>query len=125
MEFDLTGEEARLLLETALMATGQNHFHSAATILQALDVFRPGEESLDVAKAVLCISQLQFRECVEFIDGVALPRHPDSGMLRAFRGMALLRLNRVAEAIPSLREAAASQDGAAARLAADMLADVR
>ena len=35
--FDITGEEARLLLNVALMATGQNRFQSAAKILAALE----------------------------------------------------------------------------------------
>ena len=41
--FDLTPEEARLLLNVALMATVQNRFRSAAKILAALGAFRPEE----------------------------------------------------------------------------------
>ena len=47
--FDLESEEARLLLNVALMATGQNRFQSAARILAALERFRPGEPSPAVA----------------------------------------------------------------------------
>ena len=49
--FDLTGEEARLLLNVAMMATGQNRFRSAAKILAALERFRPEEASVAVANA--------------------------------------------------------------------------
>ena len=43
--FDLSTEEARLLLNVALMATGQNRFQTAAKILAALERFRPVAKS--------------------------------------------------------------------------------
>ena len=119
--FDLSGEEARLLLNVALMATGQNRFRSAAKILAALGRFRPGEASVAVANAILFISMMDFRGAVDYIDREALLRFPDSAMLKAFKGMALLRMNRVAEARAPLEEAADSADTAAAQLAKDLL----
>ena len=87
--FALTPEEARLLLNVALMATGQNRFRSAAKILAALG---------------------------------AIPRFPDAAMLKAFKGMALLRMGRTSEARIPLEEAAnQSADPAAAQLAKDLL----
>lgn len=120
--FDITGEEARLLLNIALMSIGQNRFGSAAKILAALERFRPAEPSLAVANAILLMSRQDFREAVEYIDRVALPRFPDSAMLQAFKGMALVRLDRKADAVPAL-EIAANQtaDAAAAQLAKDLL----
>ena len=38
--FELAPDEARLLLDVALMATGQNRFQSAMKILAALEPFR-------------------------------------------------------------------------------------
>lgn len=120
--FDLTGEEARLLLNVALMATGQNRFQSAARILAALERFRPEEASLASAKAVLLISMLDFRGAVDYLDREAIPRFPEAPMLKAFKGMALLRMERVAEARAPLEEAAnQSADPAAAQLAKDLL----
>ena len=78
--FDLSTEEAQLLLETGLMAIGQNRFKSAMKILVALEQYRPGHESLDVAKVILCLSQFQGKIALEFLDNEALPRHPDSRM---------------------------------------------
>lgn len=120
--FDLETKEARELLNIALMAIGQNRFQSAAKILAALERFRPGEASIPVAQAILLISKLDFRGAIDFIDRDALPRFPDSAMLKAFKGMALIRLNRNAEARGPLEEAAnQSVDVAAAQLAKDLL----
>ncbi len=118
----LESEEAKLLLNVALMATGQNRFQSAAKILAALERFRPGEPSPAVAKAILFISMLDFKGAVDYIDGIALPRFPSSSMLKAFKGMALLRLGRNDEAAIPLSEAAADRnDPAAAQLARDLM----
>ncbi len=120
--FDLEPEEARELLNVALMATGQNRFQSAAKILAALERFRPGEASLPVAKTILLISKLDFQGAVDYVDRDALLRFPDSAMLKAFKGMALLRMERTAEARIPLEEAAnQSADPAAAQLARDLL----
>ena len=122
MTFDLESEEAKLLLNVALMATGQNRFRSAAKILAALERFRPEEASVAVANAILRISMLDFQGTVDYIDRNALPRFPDSAMLRAFKGMALIRMDRVSEARVPLEEAAGqSADTAAAQLAKDLL----
>ena len=122
MIFDLESEEARLLLNVALMATGQNRFQSAAKILAALGRFRPGEASVAVANAILFISMKDFQGAVDYIDNDALPRFPSSAMLKAFKGMALLRMNRAAEARIPLEEAASdTADPAAAQLAKDLL----
>ena len=122
MIFDLESEEARLLLNVALMATGQNRFHSAAKILAALGRFRPGEASVAVANAILFISMKDFQGAVDYIDNDALPRFPSSAMLKAFKGMALLRMNRAADARIPLEEAASDTvDPAAAQLAKDLM----
>ena len=120
--FDLASEEARLLLNVALMATGQNRFQTAAKILAVLGRFRPDEPSVAVANAILFISMLDFRGAIDYIDHEALPRFPNSAMLKAFKGMALLRMNRTNEAMLPLAEAAAdTADPAAARLAKDLM----
>ncbi|GEM_PF-1802172 len=125
MDFDLTKEESQLLLQIGLLAAGQNRFLSATQILIALEAFREGEESLDCAKVFLCLSQQAFQVGLEYIDGTALPRHPQSGMLQAFRGLALLRMQRNAEAEQSLLLAKASQDTAAANLADGLLKELQ
>ena len=120
--FDLSSEEARLLLNVALMATGQNRFRSAAKILAALERFRPQEKAVPEAYAILFISMQDFQDAVDYIDRQALPRFPDSAMLKAFKGMALLRMSRTAEARVPLEEAAnQTADPAAAQLAKDLL----
>ena len=120
--FDLAPEEARLLLNVALLATGRNRFQSAAKILAALERFRPGEASIAVANAILRISMLDFKGAVDYIDREGLPRFPHSAMLKAFKGMALLRMNRNAEARVPLEEAASdASDSAAAQLAKDLM----
>ena len=120
--FDLDSEEARLLLNVALMATGQNRFRSAAKILAALERFRPGAASVAVAKAILLISMMDFQGAVDYIDQEALPRFPSSAMLKAFKGMSLLRMNRKGEAMMPLGEAASdTADTAAAQLAKDLM----
>ena len=120
--FDLKPEEARLLLDVAMMATGRNRFASAAKILAALGCFRPGNPSLAAANAVLFISMGDFQGAVDSLDREALPQSPDAAMLHAFKGMALLRMGRTEEAREPL-EAAAGQtaDPAAAQMAKDML----
>ena len=120
--FDLDSDEARLLLNVALMATGQNRFRSAANILAALGRFRPEEASVAVANAILFISMMDFQGAVDYIDHDALPRFPSSAMLKAFKGMALLRMNRNSEARIPLGEAASDiSDPAAAQLAKDLM----
>ena len=119
--FDLNGDEARLLLNVALMATGQNRFQSAAKILAVLERFRPKEESVAVAKTVLMISMQDFALAVDFVDGVGLQKFPDSSMLRAFRGMALVRMGRKEDAEECLLAVARSTDEAAANLAKGLL----
>jgi Flp pilus assembly protein TadD len=121
--FDLTPEEARLLLDVAMMATGSNRFASAAKILSALGSFRPRDSSLAAANAMLFISMGDFQGAVDYLDGEAIPRCPDAAMLKAFKGMALLRMGRGAEARVPLEEAAnQSADFAAAQMAKDLLA---
>ena len=120
--FDLASEEARLLLNVALMATGQNRFRSAAKILAALGRFRPEEASVAVANAILFLSMLDFRGAVDYIDRVALLKFPSSAMLQAFKGMALIRMGRKAEAaVPLSAAAGQSADPAAAQLAKDLM----
>ena len=120
--FDLTPEEARLLLNVALMATGQNRFRSAAKILAALGAFRPGEASVASANAILFISMQDFGGAVDYIDHVALPKFPSSAMLQAFKGMALIRMGRKADAaLPLSAAAGQTADPAAAQLAKDLM----
>ena len=122
MSFDLEPDEARLLLNVALMAIGRNRFKSAAAILAALERFRPDHPSVAVAQAVALMSAGDFGSAVAFIDGRALRRFPDSAMLKAFKGLALIRLGRAPEAAAALAEAAcATDDPAAAKLAKDLL----
>ncbi len=119
---DLSPEEARLLLNVALMAIGQNRFKSAAKILAALERFRPEEASVAVAYAILLISMQDFRAAVDYVDRVGSARFPGSAMLKAFKGMALLRLGLGREARVPLEEAASqSDDVAAAQLAKDLM----
>ena len=120
--FDLTPEEARLLLNVALMATGQNRFQSAARILATLGRFRPEEASVASANAILFISMLDFQGAVDYLDGEAMPRFPDAAMLKALKGMALIRMGRTAESRIPLEDAAnQSADPAAAQLAKDLM----
>ena len=120
--FDLESEEAKLLLNVALMATGQNRFQSARKIIAALERFRPEEASVAVANAILFISMMDFQGAVDYIDRYALPRFPSSAMLKAFKGMALVRMNRLSEARVPLEEAASDvADPAAAQLAKDLM----
>ena len=120
--FDLAPEEARLLLNVALLATGRNRFQSAAKILAALERFRPGEPSLPAATAILFISMRDFRGAVDYLDRNALPRFPGAPMLLAFKGMALLRMGLVSDAqAPLLAAANQTADTAAANLAKDLL----
>ena len=120
--FDLRPEEARLLLNVALMAVGRNRFKSAAAILAALERFRPDHPSVAVAKTVALMSAGNFELAVEYAGGEGLRKFPDSAMLKAFKGMALLRLNREPEARVVLEEAArATDDPAAAKMARDLL----
>jgi predicted Zn-dependent protease len=120
--FDLEPEEARELLTIALMAIGQNRFQSAAKILAALERFRPNEAALAVARGILLISKQDFQGAVDYIDDDGLKRFPDSAMLKAFKGMALLRMERKGEARVWLEEAAnQTADPAAAQLARGLL----
>ena len=120
--FELTPEEARLLLNVALMATGQNRFQSATRILAALAAFRPEEASVASANAILFISMQDFQGAVGYLDHEAIPHFPDAAMLKALKGMALIRMNRMAEACMPLEEAAEqTADPAAAQLAKDLL----
>ena len=121
--FDIEPEEARLLLDVAMLATGHCRFVSAAKILAALERFRPGNPSLAAANAMLFISMGDFQGAVDYLDRDALPGNPDAAMLKVFKGMALLRMDRVAEAREPLEEAAGqSADPAAAKMAKDVLA---
>jgi predicted Zn-dependent protease len=120
--FDLAPEEARLLLDVALLATGRNRFQSAAKILAALERFRPAEPSVPAATAILFISMRDFRGAVDYLDRDALPRFPGAPMLLAFKGMALLRMGLLSEAqAPLLAAANQAADPAAANLAKDLL----
>lgn len=120
--FDITPNEARLLLDIALMAIGRNRFQSAEKIISALEGYRPDSEQLAVTRIILAISQGDFESAVKFADENALVKHPNSAMLKAFKGMALFRLGRIVEAMPSIKEAAEQNDDpAAAQLAKDMM----
>jgi predicted Zn-dependent protease len=104
------------------MATGRNRFKSAEAILSSLEAFRPCSEQLAVARMILAISKGELQEAVDFADMKGLADHPDSAMLKAFKGMALLRLERTVEAMKTIEEVAAqTEDPVAARLAKDMM----
>lgn len=120
--FDLTAEEARLLLNIALMAVGRNRFRSAAKILAALDGFRSDSPQLAVTKAIALMSALQYADALDFLEGDALVRFPGNPMLQAFRGMALFRLGRVDDAQAVLAEVTRqTDDPAAAQLAEGLM----
>ena len=121
--FDLSADEARLLLNIALMAVGRNRFNSAAKLLAAIERFRPESPEVAVAKAIALLSALKFQECLEFIDAEALRRFPGNLMLQAFKGMALIRLGRQENAREILAQVVEGQekDPAAAQLAADLM----
>lgn len=120
--FDLTPDEAQLLLKIAMMAIGRNRFSSAAKILAVLERFRPNQASIACTNAIALISALKFQAALEYIDGYALRRFSDSAMLKTFKGMTLLRMNRKDEAKEVLTEAARSEDDpAAAKMAGDLL----
>ena len=121
--FDLSADEARLLLNIALMAVGRNRFNSAAKIFAALERFRPDSPELAVSKAIALLSALKYAECLDFLEGEALRRFPDSPMLQAFRGMALIRLGRVSDSREVLEKVCEMKaiDPAAAQLAGDLL----
>ena len=119
--FDLSTEEARLLLQIALMATGRNRFQSSAKVLAALEEFRPQNHSITVAKMVLMMSAQDFTGAIRFADDEALRLFPDSGMIKSFKGLALIRLARRDEAMQVLAEAAQSTDHVAAQMARDMM----
>ena len=119
---ELQPDEARLLLNIALMAVGQNRFRSADTILSALERWRPNEPSLASARAVFFISLQDFQGAVDYIDRIGLVKFPDSAMLQAFKGMAYLRMDRPGDAKEPLTLAASqTADPAAANLAKDLL----
>lgn len=123
--FDLTADEARLLLSIALMAVGGNRFMSAAKILAVLERFRPNQASVASVKAIALISATRFREAAEFIDSEALVRFPADPMLLAFKGMALFRMGDKEGAKVALAVAADQHENEAARkLAADLLGDL-
>ena len=73
------------------------------------------------AKVILMISLGEFEMAVDYIDREALVKWPNSAMLRAFRGMALIRMGRKDEARGCLVEAAQSEDEAAANLARGLM----
>ena len=119
---DLEPNEARLLLNIALMAIGRNRFQSAETILAALERFRPVDSALASTRALMLMSARDFKGAVEYIDRVGLVKHPDSAMLQAFKGMAYLRMERPDLAAGPLKLAATqTADPAAAQLAGDLL----
>jgi Flp pilus assembly protein TadD len=71
---------------------------------------------------MLFISMGDFQGAVDYLDREALRQNPDAAMLKAFKGMALLRMGRTEEARAPLEEAAGqSDDPAAAQMAKDML----
>ncbi len=120
--FELTSDEARLLLNVAMMAIGGNRFQTAGTILAALERYRPDEESLASACALLLLNAQEFQRAVDFIDRVGLVKFPNSGMLQAFKGIAYLRMDKLNEASEPLKIAAEqTTDKAAAQLAKDLL----
>ncbi len=121
--FDLEPQEARLLLDIALMATGQNRFEIANVILLALKAYRPHAEALSVAEAVLLLSRGATEEALAFIEREQrADRFPESAMLNTFKGMAYLKMERPQEACLVLAEAAATtQDPAAIQLARELL----
>ena len=122
MMVTLETNEARLLLNIAMMATGHNKFQSAEAILSALEKFRPMEASLASARTLLLLSLRNFKGAVEYIDKVGLVKFPDDPMLLAFKGMAYLRMGLAQEAQEPLRLAASqTANSAAAQLAKDLL----
>lgn len=120
--FDIVPDEARLLLDIALMAVGAGRFKSAESILSALEDFRPDSEQIDTARMILAISKGDFNEAIDFADNVALPRHHESAMIKVFKAMALVRLGRIDEARLPIKEVSEQTlDPAASQLAKDML----
>ncbi|MBP1582719.1 MAG: hypothetical protein J6866_02080 [Victivallales bacterium] len=119
---ELEANEARLLLNIAMMAIGGNRFQAAETILAALERFRPDDVGLASTRAIMLMSARDFAGAVEYIDRIGLVKHPDSAMLQAFKGMAYLQMERPDKAEEPLRLAAdQTADPTAAQLARDLL----
>ena len=118
---ELQADEARLLLNAAMLAAGWNRFGIAEGILSALERFRPGAEALDVARVVILLNRRQFADAVLFIDSQGLKRHPASGMLTALRGLALIHQGKRKAAIGCLKSASESGDSAAADIAKGLM----
>ncbi len=120
--FDLEPQEARLLLDIALLAVGQNRFGSAETLLSALKAYRPHSESLVVAETVLLLSRGATEEALTFIEREQrVDRFPDSAMLATFKGMALLKADCLQDACAVLKDVVTSNDPAAVQLAQELL----
>lgn len=120
--FDLESHEARLLLDIALMAVGQNRFETATKMLTVLKAFRPKSESLAVAETVLLLSRGALDDALTLIEREQrADRFPTSAMLMAFKGLALLKADRLSEARIVLTSVAQMEDPVAAQMAKDLL----
>ncbi len=86
---ELASDEARLLIELALIAIGEGRLAEAKVITDAVDAFRPGDVSVFVARALSELRGNNPHEAVRVLREEGLQRHPESHMLRAFLGMSL------------------------------------
>ncbi len=121
--FDLEPHEARLLLDVAMMAIGQNRFETAAKMLVVLKAYRPKSEPLAIAEVLLLMSRGALEEALTFLEREEqADRFPESAMLMTFKGLALLKAGRPQEAKAVLERAAVNkQNPVAARMAKDLL----
>ena len=119
--FDLTPDEARLLLQLAFAAIGRKRFVSAGRLLDVLEHFRPGDGALLSARAVALLSRRAFRACCEFLEHQATLA-PLPPMAAVFYGIALHQCGEVFAARRQwLPVAAQTEDSAAARFAMTLL----
>ena len=101
---DLRSDEARVLLDVAVLAIGHGFCSGAAEIISALESVRPGNEQLAVARMVLMLNTHEYEMAVEFADSEGKRRREDSGLIKVFKGLALLRLGRSDDARRCLSE---------------------
>lgn len=87
MEF--APEDVRLLGELALLAVGEGQLNDAKAIVEALEAIRPGDVSVYVARAMAELRSENALAAVRLLREEALPRHPESELLRAFLGLSL------------------------------------
>jgi len=120
MDFSVSADSVRRLLEIGYIAAGNGYFADAELIFRGVAAVRPESSAPAIGRAVAALNRGAAGEAVRLLEAER-ERSPSDALSQAFLGLALRSAGRNAEATAALEAATKSGDPIAAAMAQALL----